>query len=254
MHDADETVRAGFDALRVAVLEAAGLLQPATAHAGRWLSADGGAPVHAPDPAPGAGVGPGTGTDGRPDDDDPETARLVALVDLARGGDTEAFGQLYDHYVGMVYRFLYYRVSSHAVAEDLCSETFFRALRSMASFKWQGRDFGAWLMTISRNLVADHFKSGRQRLEMTTEDMADHDTAQDGPEDDVIAGLTNELLLRSLRQLAQEQQDCLVLRFLQGMSIAETAAILQRTEGATKQLQLRATRNLAKLLPEGLRG
>ncbi|MDQ4084975.1 MAG: sigma-70 family RNA polymerase sigma factor, partial [Actinomycetota bacterium] len=152
-----------------------------------------------------------------------------------------------------VYRFLYYRVGSHALAEDLTSETFFRALRSMSGFKWQGRDFGAWLVTIARNLVADHFKAGRTRLESATDDLADHDTATPGPEEHVLVGLTNEALLGALRRLAPEQQECLVLRFLQGMSIAETAQILERSEGAVKQLQLRAVRNLAKLLPEGIR-
>ena len=53
-----------------------------------------------------------------------------------------------------------------ALAEDLTSETFFRALRSMNSFRWQGKDFGAWLMTIARNLTTDHFKAGRTRLEI----------------------------------------------------------------------------------------
>jgi RNA polymerase sigma-70 factor (ECF subfamily) len=181
------------------------------------------------------------------------TGRMVALVDLARGGDTEAFGLLYDHYHVTVYRFLYYRVGSHALAEDLTSETFFRALRSMSGFKWQGRDFGAWLVTIARNLVADHFKAGRTRLESATDDLSDHDTPTPGPEDDVLASLTNEALLAGLRRLAAEQQECLVLRFLQGMSIAETAQILNRSEGAVKQLQLRAVRNLAKHLPEGIR-
>ncbi|MGH3431502.1 MAG: sigma-70 family RNA polymerase sigma factor, partial [Thermocrispum sp.] len=163
MHQVDDAVNAGLQALRLAVLQVAGLPQPAGVDAYAWLSTGSGAPVGT------RSIGSGAG-DGRPDGDDPETTRLVALVDLARTGDAEAFGQLYDHYVGMVYRFLYYRVGSHCVAEDLCSETFFRALRSMTSFKWQGKDFGAWLMTISRNLVADHFKSGRQRLEVTTED------------------------------------------------------------------------------------
>jgi RNA polymerase sigma-70 factor (ECF subfamily) len=186
-------------------------------------------------------------------DDDPEAARMVGLVDLARGGDAEAFGLLYDHYNGTVFRFLYYRVGSHALAEDLTSETFFRALRAMSGFKWQGRDFGAWLVTIARNLVADHYKAGRTRLETATDDLSDHDTATPGPEDDVLASLTNETLLGGLRRLATEQQECLVLRFLQGMSIAETAQILERSEGAVKQLQLRAVRNLAKLLPEGIR-
>ncbi|MDN5744156.1 MAG: sigma-70 family RNA polymerase sigma factor [Nocardioidaceae bacterium] len=179
--------------------------------------------------------------------------RLIALVELARGGDAEAFGQLYDHYQPSVYRFLYYRTRSTVLAEDLCSDTFFRALRNMSSFRWQGKDFGAWLMTIARNLATDHFKAGRTRLEMTTEDMGQHDSSTEGPENAVLASLTNEVLLEALTQLPSEQHDCLVMRFLQGMSIAETAAVLQRSDGAVKQLQLRGVRNLAKLMPEGLR-
>lgn len=179
--------------------------------------------------------------------------RLIALVELARRGDKEAFGLLYDHYHSAVYRFLYYRTRSASLAEDLASETFFRALRSMNNFRWQGKDFGAWLMTIARNLTTDHFKAGRTRLEQTTEDMGLHDGATEGPENEVLAGLTNAVLLKSLKLLPAEQQDCLVMRFLQGMSIAETAAVLTRSEGAVKQLQLRGIRNLAKLMPEGMR-
>ena len=114
-------------------------------------------------------------------EDEAVGTRLIALVDLARGGDTEAFGQLYDHYQPSVYRFVYYRVGSVTLAEDLTSETFFRALRSMGSFRWQGKDFGAWLMTIARNLTADHFKAGRTRLELTTEDMQTRTTHDRGP-------------------------------------------------------------------------
>ncbi|QNN54994.1 sigma-70 family RNA polymerase sigma factor [Nocardioides mesophilus] len=185
--------------------------------------------------------------------DEAEASRLIALVELARGGDSEAFGMLFDHYHTAVYRFLYYRVGSVALAEDLMSETFFRALRGMGSFRWQGKDFGAWLMTIARNLATDHFKAGRTRLEMTTEDMSAHDDVTEGPETSVLAALTNEALLAALKELPSEQQECLIMRFLQGLSIAETARVLGRSDGAVKQLQLRGVRNLAKLLPEGLR-
>lgn len=183
-----------------------------------------------------------------------EQQRLIALVELARGGDKDAFGLLYDHYHGAVYRFLYYRTRSVPLAEDLTSETFFRALRRMGDFRWQGRDFGAWLMTIARNLTTDHFKAGRTRLEHTVEDMGVHDDGHDeGPESEVLASLTNEILMEALGRIPQEQQDCLVMRFLQGLSIAETAAALERSEGAVKQLQLRGVRNLAKLMPDGIR-
>ncbi len=187
------------------------------------------------------------------DTSDLDRARLIALVELARGGDVDAFGLLYDHYQPQVYRFLYYRTRSVPLAEDLTSETFFRALRRMSDFRWQGKDFGAWLMTIARNLCIDHFKSSRARLELSTEDMAHHDDTTESLEAEVMAGLTRTSLLRALAELPEEQRDCVVMRFLQGMSIAETAQVLGRSAGAVKQLQLRGVRNLAKLMPERVR-
>src|SRR4029450_9068296 len=68
------------------------------------------------------------------------------------------------------------------LAEDLTADTFLRALKRIGSFTWQGRDPGAWLVTIARNLVADHFKSGRYRLEVTTGDVLDADREDRGPE------------------------------------------------------------------------
>jgi RNA polymerase sigma-70 factor (ECF subfamily) len=201
--------------------------------------------------------GPGRFGDGdqaaSSEDSEAGRSRLIALVELARGGDSEAFGLLYDHYQPAVYRFLYYRTRSATLAEDLTSDTFFRALRSMNNFRWQGRDFGAWLMTIARNLTTDHYKAGRTRLETATEDMGLHDDSTEGPESEVLAGLSNEILLTALSELPNEQRECLIMRFLQGMSTAETALALGRSDGAVKQLQLRGVRNLAKLMPEGLR-
>lgn len=269
MPDKVRDLARGLDALRLAVAESllGNLTSPALAAVdGRhvpvgprpagstWLLSE--AVAHESTGATGSG-GPASYDDAdlaaSSEEDAAERTRLIALVELARGGDTEAFGLLYDHYHGSVYRFLFYRTRSVPLAEDLTSETFFRALRSMSGFRWQGKDFGAWLMTIARNLCTDHFKAGRTRLEMTTEDMGQHDDATEGPESAVLAGLTNEILLTALKQLPDEQRDCLIMRFLQGMSIAETAAVLGRSDGAIKQLQLRGVRNLAKLMPEGLR-
>ncbi|HEX4190107.1 MAG TPA: sigma-70 family RNA polymerase sigma factor [Marmoricola sp.] len=263
--------RAVTDFSRVPVLVAAGgpglswlsddrLLMSSTVAGSRRRHAAGNPPARkAGSPAEG-GPAPEPGPDhGDADlaassaEDEAVGTRLIALVELARNGDKEAFGQLYDHYQPSVYRFLYYRVGSMTLAEDLTAETFFRALRSMHSFRWQGKDFGAWLMTIARNLTADHFKAGRTRLEQTTEDMQTLDTTAESPEVEVLSSLTNEALLRALGELPTEQRECLIMRFLQGLSIAETAEILGRSSGAVKQLQLRGVRNLAKLIPAGER-
>ncbi|MFL6241087.1 MAG: sigma-70 family RNA polymerase sigma factor [Actinomycetes bacterium] len=183
--------------------------------------------------------------------DEPDEA-VKALVARAQAGDGEAFGELYDRYVDLVYRYVYYRVGSQALAEDLTSEAFLRALRRITSFTWQGRDIGAWFITIARNLVADHFKSGRYRMEVATADMLDADRAEDGPEGAVIDSLTNATLLEAVKQLGAEQQECVVLRFLQGLSVAETALAMGKNEGAIKALQYRAVRALGRLLPEDM--
>jgi len=202
---------------------------------------------------------PGTGSGGSSySPDDPEQERIAALVTLARQGDGEAFGQIYDRYVDAVYRYLYYRVGSAQVAEDLTSETFMRALRRIDSFRWQGKDIGAWFVTIARNLVADHLKSSRFRLEVSTGDILEAAHAGSvnqggvnaGPEEIVLDHLRDTELLGAVKQLKADQQECIVLRFLHGLSVAETADVMQRSEGAIKQLQLRAVRSLAKLIHE----
>jgi RNA polymerase sigma-70 factor (TIGR02952 family) len=175
------------------------------------------------------------------------------LVRQAQEGDAEAFGRLYDRYVSIVHRYAYHRVGDRATAEDVTSETFVRALRRIDSLSFQGRDVGAWLVTIARNIILDHVKSSRYRLEVTTADMRDADQATDGPEDAVVQHLTNRELLACVQQLGSEQQECIVLRFIHGLSVSETAEIMGKKDGAIKALQHRAVRRLAGLLPEGLR-
>ena len=199
-------------------------------------------------------VAPPTGYPSRPDPSDPAT-EVWALVERAQAGESEAFGLIYDRYVDTVFRFVYFRVGNRQLAEDLTSDTFLRALKRIGSFTWQGRDLGAWLVTIARNLVADHFKSGRYRLEVTTGDVLDADREDRGPEGSpeaaVVDHITNVALLTAVKQLNPEQQECIVLRFLQGFSVAETAQAMGKNEGAIKALQYRAVRALARLLPDG---
>ena len=199
----------------------------------------------------------GEGSPGVPDRPDPGDAagEVWELVERAKAGDAEAFGLIYDRYVDNVYRFVYFRVGNPQLAEDLTADTFLRALSRIGSVTWQGRDLRAWLVTIARNRIADHFKSGRYRLEITTGDLLEADREERGSEgsteDAVMDHITNVALLTAVKQLNPEQQECIVLRFLQGFSVAETAEAMGKTEGAIKALQYRAVRALARLLPDG---
>jgi RNA polymerase sigma-70 factor (ECF subfamily) len=174
--------------------------------------------------------------------------RVAALVELAQGGDADAFGLLYERYVDLVYRYVYVRVGSSQVAEDLTSETFIRALRRIDSFSWQGKDIAAWFVTIARNLITDNAKSARFRLEVTTADMIDADQRVDGPENEVLRRLRDTRLFEAVKSLKPEQAECVLLRFMQGMTLAETALVIGKSEGAVKQLQLRAVRALHREL------
>jgi RNA polymerase sigma-70 factor (ECF subfamily) len=183
-------------------------------------------------------------------------SEIPAIVAQARSGDSTAFGQIYEQYYDTIYRFVHFRVGNRQTAEDITADTFVRALRRIDTFTWQGRDIGAWLVTIARNLVADHFKSRRVRYEITTVDPLDGDAlrteqrAADDTEKNVIDYLTHVDMLRAVSQLSPDQQECIVLRFLHGLSVAETARVMGRNEGAIKALQFRARNVLARMLTE----
>ncbi|MGW1491299.1 sigma-70 family RNA polymerase sigma factor [Streptomyces sp. NPDC002402] len=140
----------------------------------------------------------------RPSGGVPDFGQLADVrlwVERAQAGDSDAFGLLYDTYCDTVYRYVYYRVGGKTTAEDLTSDTFVRALARLDSFTWRGRDFGAWLVTIARNRVADHFKSGRFHLEVTTGEILDANEVERSAEDIVLQGLDNSALAQALNRL-----------------------------------------------------
>ncbi len=183
------------------------------------------------------------------DDQHVETWQLVTR---AQAGEGEAFGLLYERYADTVFRFIYYRVNDRAIAEDFTSETFLRALRRIKDIKYQGRDIGAWFITIARNIVLDHVKSARHRLEMTTGDVIEGNDTEPSPDVAVITSLTSEHLTRAIKRLGNEQRDCIVLRFIQGLSVSETAEAMGKNDGAIKALQHRAVRKLADMVGNDL--
>jgi RNA polymerase sigma-70 factor (ECF subfamily) len=197
------------------------------------------------------------------------------LVTAAQRGDHDAFGTIYRRYVDVVHRYVYYRTRNRHLTEDITSETFLKALRSIDSVSAQGKDVATWLVTIARNLILDHVKSSRvRRVTLSanpgysaTDAANSYGTERratvwlnipeprDGgdPATEVVSAAVVDELLRCVSQLPSAQRECVTLRFLTGLSVAETAAVMRRAEGSVKALTHRGIRTLAKQLPGELR-
>lgn len=167
------------------------------------------------------------------------------LVAAART-DPEAFGRLYDRYVDMIYSYVQYRIGNATDAEDLTAQTFHRALAGLSTYESRGHPFAAWLYRIAHNLVANwHRRQGRHQ-QSTWENIEEAPGVDVGNPDnrDADALFSRQLLLSALRLLEEDRQALLVYKFGQGLSNAEIAVILGRTEGAVKSLYHRTLSEL----------
>ncbi len=178
------------------------------------------------------------------------SAEADVLVAAAIDGDTEAFASLFRSTVSLVHRFLQARCGDAALAEDLTQDTFIRAMRAITtSFRGGSSEFIAWVMRIARNRFLDHVKSGRVRWEVAVDNVP-ITIGTANPEQDVLATIEGVDLRRALTRLTSEQQEVILLRFLQGLQISEVATVTGRSEGAVKALQFRALRALQKIMVE----
>lgn len=164
--------------------------------------------------------------------------------------DPAALGEMYARHSTAMLAFLRRRVTSPQTAEDLLHETFLRALNRLSRFEDQGHDLRPWLMTIARNLVIDHYRSGRrQGVPADVARSRQLVDAQAGPEEQAVRRLDAAVVRAALRDLPADQRNCLELRFLRGLSLRETSVLLQRNVGAVKSLQhrsLTALRDIAR--------
>jgi RNA polymerase sigma-70 factor (ECF subfamily) len=154
--------------------------------------------------------------------------------------DPEAFGELYDRYVDRIYNYILYRVGNARDAEDLTSRAFHKALVKLPAYVDRGVPFGAWLYRIAHNLVANWYRdeSRYTRIPFESVDAGQEDLTVPGTVGDQLAQqmMSDAVVARAVRRLDPDRQALLILKFNQGLSNAEIAAVLGRTEGAIKSL------------------
>ena len=151
-------------------------------------------------------------------------------------GDQEAFGTLYERYVGRIYNYVYYRTGNHHDAEDLTARVFFRAIRGINNYEDRGLPISAWLYRIAHNLVANWHRDKSRRPEILLEDGIGFHIPTEHPETTLMQDEESENLMRIIRKLPSERQQLLILKFVDHLSNAEIGQIMGRTEGAIKSL------------------
>ena len=171
------------------------------------------------------------------------------LVERARAGDRQAFGELYDRYAALTYRYVSFMVSDRQGAEDLTAQTFLQALQAIDRYEQRGIPFRAWLLRIARNLAINNGRFHRN-----------HPCGNNGSEDG--RSIPSPELLCEAKQLGDEvwwavrhlkgdQRQVIILRFLDGLSYADVAQILGKSVGAIRVIQYRALSALRRALEDG---
>ena len=169
-----------------------------------------------------------------------------ALMIRSRQGDADALGEIYDAYAPRLYTFIYYKVHHRETAQDLLSITFTKALAALPRYQPSKGPAAAWLYTIARNTIIDHYR--RLRPQENLEDAWDLSLAATQERDADLAGKI-ALVHKHLTQLTPLEREILTMRVWQEMSYAEIAAALGKREDACKVAFYRAVRRLRSAMP-----
>ena len=171
---------------------------------------------------------------------------IESIVDRAACGDTWAFGQLYDIYADRIYRHIYYRTSNVDDARDLTQEVFARAWQVLPKYKRTKTPFLGWLFTISHNRVIDYYRTKKDHAYLNTE--IDMGNQLVNPESLLEKACTQQEVRKAILQLPEDQQQVILMNFIEGFEYSEIAAALKKTEGNIRVIMHRGLKKMREIL------
>jgi len=180
-----------------------------------------------------------------------EVHREEDLVRRAQRREPEAFGQLYEEHFDRIYRYVMLRVRNQADAEDITQQVFLKALENIGSYRWRGMPFASWLFRIAHNLVVDYWKKkSREKVAAVAPEEIDQMVEESSNDPATLAELNFDMkqLAAACEQLTDGQREIVSLRFAGGLSVAEAAKVMGKSEGAVKVLQHVALVKLRRIL------
>lgn len=169
-----------------------------------------------------------------------------SLLSRAKNGDKVAIGDIYRLYVDSIYQFCRLRLGDAQSAEDITSQVFTTFIQSLAKSKGPKHHLRGWLFKVARNAMYDTYGK-QQTLPIETIEQWAHIDSID-PENAAFQAIDADMLRERITMLSPDQQDILLLRFDQQLSLQETADILGKKVNTVKALQFRAVNRLRELL------
>jgi RNA polymerase sigma-70 factor, ECF subfamily len=188
-------------------------------------------------------------TTNNPDPDSKLKSEIDSLIDRAMNGDAEAFGHLYDIYADRIYHHVFYRTNNMEDARDLTQEVFVKAWQAMSRYKHTKTPFLGWLFTISHNRVIDYYRTKKDHAYLDNE-MCIPDSQGNNPELLAEAHFTQQEVRRTILQLPEDQQQVILMSFIEGFEYNEIAAALNKGEGNIRVIVHRALKKMRSLLDQ----
>ncbi|MFC2026430.1 RNA polymerase sigma factor [Chloroflexota bacterium] len=171
---------------------------------------------------------------------------IELLIDESVNGNADDFGRIYDLYVERIYRHVYYRVGNTKDAEDLTQQVFINAWKAIGRYKKTTSPFIAWLIRISHNLVIDHYRKKKDTTYFEYEwEIKD---SYSSPEKSVEKYFEQQQLRKVIMRLPSEQQQVILMSFIEGFTYAEIASALNKTEGNIRVILHRALKKMQQRL------
>lgn len=177
-----------------------------------------------------------------PEDNKYNKNQIEELVKKSQKGDSEAFAELYEHFVTPIYRYIFFKVKKEDV-EDLTETLFLKAWENIKKYKKKkNTNFKSWIYRIAHNLVVDHYRLTREHSSL---DPRIKETKREAnPIDKADLNINNENLKLAISKLKKNYQQVLILKFINELSNEEISKILKKSEGSVRILQFRALKAL----------
>jgi len=153
---------------------------------------------------------------------------------------------LYEEYYDRIAHYVYVRIGNRAEAEDIAGEVFLKALKSLKSYREQGVPMQGWLFRIAHNLTVDYLRKMDKRRTVPIDSVVL--LGSDNPADTAEKNIEFERVTQAMKQLTTEQREVINLRFLGGLTSREVGDILNKSDGAVREMQRAAMEKLRGIM------